>query len=726
MASKGSSTQNYEADKEKLKQFLSGFTTVDDNGRKKFPYADQLTRIAHREQVSLTINLDDLAEFDEELAQSVQENTRRYNMLAADAVWDLLPDYRENDPPARDALDVYINHRQLLEARTRQPGQDQGQENRNQFPPELMRRYEVFFKSSSASKTTPIRLVNAGSIGKLVNIKGIVTRATEVKPMMQVATYTCDQCGAETYQPVGGTSFMPQLMCPGDDCRVNRSGGRLTLQTRGSKFTKFQELRVQEHSDAVPVGHIPRSITIYARGETTRQAIPGNHVSICGIFLPLQKTGFGAMQGGLLSETFLEAHRIVQINKTEDEELGEEEISAEELKQLAEDSFYDKLASSIAPEIFGWDDVKKALLLLLVGGVDKNPAGMKIRGNINICLMGDPGVAKSQLLSYMDRLAARSQYTTGRGSSGVGLTAAVMKDPLTGEMTLEGGALVLADQGICCIDEFDKMEEGDRTAIHEVMEQQTISIAKAGIMTSLNARVSILAAANPQYGRYNPNRSLEKNINLPAALLSRFDLLWLMMDKADRENDKRIAQHITYVHMNSKHPPQTHDPLDMKLMRRYIALCRKQMPVIPPGLTDYIVGAYCEMRKEARNKTDMTFTSARTLLAILRLSTALARLRIVDQVDKEDVNEAMRLMEMSKDSLEAKNDDKARPQTVTDKIYAFIRDIADGKTLKMQDIRERCTNKGFKPDQIDKCIEEYEELNVWQVNQAKTKITFVD
>jgi DNA replication licensing factor MCM7 len=271
------------------------------------------------------------------------------------------------------------------------------------------------------------------------------------------------------------------------------------------------------------------------------------------------------------------------------------------------------------------------------------------------------------------------------------------------------------------------MEEGDRTAIHEVMEQQTISIAKAGILTSLNARVSILAAANPQFGRYNPNRSLEKNINLPAALLSRFDLLWLMMDKADRENDKKIAEHITYVHMNSKHPPQTHDPLDMKLMRRYIALCRKQNPVIPPGLTDYIVGAYCEMRKEARNKADMTFTSARTLLAILRLSTALARLRIVDQVDKEDVNEAMRLMEMSKDSLEARDEEKGRSMSITDKIFAFIRDIAEGaKTMKIPDIRERCTNKGFKPDQIDKCIEDYEELNVWQVNQAKTKITFVD
>merc|ERR1719323_32724 len=344
------------------------------------------------------------------------------------------------------------------------------------------------------------------------------------------------------------------------------------------------------------------------------------------------------MASGLLSDTFLEAHRIAVINKTEDEEMEDEEITQEELRQLQDDNFYETLSSSIAPEIYGHDDIKKALLLLLVGGVDRNPSGMKIRGNVNICLMGDPGVAKSQLLSYMDRLAPRSQYTTGRGSSGVGLTAAVMKDNLTGEMMLEGGALVLADQGICCIDEFDKMNESDRTAIHEVMEQQTISIAKAGIMTSLNARVSILAAANPAYGRYNFKKSVEANVQLPAALLSRFDLLWLIADKADREQDLRLAKHITYVHQHNINPPQQHTPIDMNLMRRYVALCQKKNPDVPKELTDYIVGSYCELRRESRDDPKQsTFTSARTLLAILRLSTALARLRLVDQVEKEDV-----------------------------------------------------------------------------------------
>ncbi|XP_038070926.1 DNA replication licensing factor mcm7-A-like isoform X2 [Patiria miniata] len=597
---------------------------------------------------------------------------------------------------------------------------------RNQFPPELMRRYEIYFKVPSQQKALSIRDVKADKIGKLASVRGIVTRCTEVKPMMTVATYTCDQCGAETYQPIGSPTFMPLLMCPSQACQANKSGGRLYLQTRGSKFVKFQEVKIQEHSDQVPVGHIPRSMTIYSRGETTRCCQPGDHIGVTGVYLPMLRVGFRQMAQGLLSETYMEAHHIVKMNKAAEEEMSLKELTDDEIQQIAEEDFYEKLACSIAPEIYGHEDVKKALLLLLVGGVDRNPKGMKIRGSINICLMGDPGVAKSQLLSYIDRLAPRSQYTTGRGSSGVGLTAAVMKDPITNEMVLEGGALVLADQGVCCIDEFDKMNETDRTAIHEVMEQQTISIAKAGIMTSLNARVAILAAANPAYGRYNPKKSIEHNIQLPAALLSRFDLLWLIQDKPDRENDLRLAQHITYVHQHNTQPPMQFTPLNMNLMRRYIALCQTKVPAIPESLTDYITGAYVEMRKEARGSKDTTFTSARTLLAILRLSTALARLRLVDVVEKEDVNEAMRLMEMSKESLHGQQEVTGRKQRSEDVVFSIIREMVSGKqSVKFADARQTCLAKGFTNDQFEEALDAYEELNVWQVNNARTKITFV-
>uniref|UniRef100_A0A915J4U6 DNA replication licensing factor MCM7 n=1 Tax=Romanomermis culicivorax TaxID=13658 RepID=A0A915J4U6_ROMCU len=783
---------DYNAQSERLKEFLTTFYLVDDvTSQKTYKYALQLQSIARRDQVALYIDLEDVHSFDPDLCSSISNNGRRYVNLFAQAVDDLLPAYMDiKKMPVKDALDAFIYQRLVNEERA--------QKERGDEP-------------TSTHKMLSVRDIKAEHIGKLVAVRGIVIRTTEVRPMAVVVTYTCDTCGSETYQPwstyghflpigcrcinqgppmhwhqsmgkksqniqhawsgpspvkklspvnhrqnfeafvskivtspeayhelkqaaiyrVDGPSFMPALHCPSKECQENKAGGKLMMQVRGSKFIKFQEIRIQEHSDQIPIGSIPRSMTIYVKGENTRAANPGDHIQISGIFLPQLKQGFRQMVQGLLTDTFLEAHSIKHLNSTdEDSNLADYQLTDEEVDLVAQDDFYEKLAYSIAPEIYGHEDVKKALLLMLVGGVDKNPRGMKIRGSINICLMGDPGVAKSQLLSYVDRLAVRSQYTTGRGSSGVGLTAAVMKDPITGEFLLEGGALVLADQGICCIDEFDKMMDADRTAIHEVMEQQTISIAKAGIMTSLNARTSILAAANPAYGRYNPRKTIEQNIQLPAALLSRFDLLWLIQDKPDHDNDLKLAEHITYVHTHSREPPHKFKPLDIHLIRRYLNLCKRKQPTIPETLTDHIVNTYVELRKDARNNKDTTFTSARTLLAILRLSSALARLRLADTVEQQDVLEACRLTEASKESLRPNIDPKTKIQKPVDRAFAVLRDmLQQDKNVKnmeisMTEAAKKCRAKGLDIKVLNECLDVYGQQGVMMVNQNKTKIIF--
>ncbi|XP_002739848.1 DNA replication licensing factor mcm7-like [Saccoglossus kowalevskii] len=321
----------------KIKQFLGEFYKDSDDGGKDFKYGRQLVHLAHREQVELTIDLEDVAEVDPDLAEAIVENTRRYTNLFADAVYEMMPDYKEKEIVNKDSLDVYIEHRLMMEQRLRGGRQNETEERdaRNKYPPELMRRYEIHFKAPSTQKPMATRDVKADSIGKLVVVRGIVTRCTEVKPMMTVATYTCDQCGAETYQVINSPTFMPLLTCPSQECTTNKSGGRLYLQTRGSKFTKFQEVKIQEHSDQVPVGNIPRSITIHCRGETTRQCGPGDHISVTGLFLPMLKTGFRQMAQGLLSETYLEANRIVTMNKTQDDELTAKELSEEEIRQIA-------------------------------------------------------------------------------------------------------------------------------------------------------------------------------------------------------------------------------------------------------------------------------------------------------------------------------------------------------------------------------------------------------
>jgi len=501
---------------------------------------------------------------------------------------------------------------------------------------ERIGKIKVRVRVSDPAFVTPLRSISSEHIGKFICVEGIVVRASPVRPMIKRAVFICSNCGQKIEIPQVEASFKPPSKCLG----CNRTG-TLRLIAEESEFVDSQILKIQERPEELPPGRMPRALEVRLQGkDVVDVARPGDHVRITGIVKTFQMRVKGVPTATF--EIYIELNDImVQSKEMELEEIDEE--TEQKIKELAQDPWiYEKIINSIAPSIYGYRHVKEAIMYLLFGGVPKHRPDVTIRGEIHILLVGDPGIAKSLLLQATAKLAPRGIYTSGRGTTAAGLTAAVVKDK-SGEFALEAGALVLADKGICCIDEIDKMRPEDRVAMHEAMEQQTISIAKGGIVATLNARTAILAAANPKLGRYDEYRTIIENINLPPTLLSRFDLIFRMRDIPDKARDKRMARYILDSHGRLKAPPP---PIPPDLLKKYIAYARKINPVLTAKAKDAIEKFFLSLRAESSVEGGIAITP-RQLEALIRLAEAHARVALRKKVTLEDAEAAIAIFKKS-------------------------------------------------------------------------------
>ncbi|KAJ8670144.1 hypothetical protein QAD02_001403 [Eretmocerus hayati] len=620
------SRANLQVFKKKFKEFLRQFH----EGNFNYKYRDTLKRHYNQRQYWIEVNLEDLAAFDESLAEKVNKQPTEYLPIFEEAAKDVADEITAPRPEGEEKME------------------------------------DIQVLLASDAHATPLRGMKPDTVAKLIKISGIIISASGVRSKATKISIQCRSCrntvpniaikpGLEGYPlpRVCGTEQPGRPKCPLDP---------FFIMPDKCQCVDFQILKLQELHDQVPQGEMPRHVQLYVDRYLCDRVVPGNRVIILGI-LCIKKVAKAGIKSGSKDKALVGIRssyiRVVGISIDGENNSGTHASSSEEeemFRRLASDpNLYERLTKSIAPSIFGAVDIKKAIACLLFGGSRKRmPDGLCRRGDINVLMLGDPGTAKSQLLKFVENVAPVCVYTSGKGSSAAGLTASVMRDASSRNFVMEGGAMVLADGGVVCIDEFDKMREDDRVAIHEAMEQQTISIAKAGITTTLNTRCSVVAAANSTFGRWDDTKG-DENIDFMPTILSRFDMIFIVKDEHIEERDIVLAKHVLSLHANANHMDNGDLPegeLSVSLLKKYINYCRLNCgPRLTAEAGEKLKNRYVMIRSSTDHqdggKRSAIPITVRQLESIIRISESLAKMRLQPFATEAHVDEALRLFQVS-------------------------------------------------------------------------------
>ena len=584
---------NYEEVVDRFKEFYEAYPDVSEPKYKKL-----IDKMKMEGKSSLDINFDDVIDFDFDLSEQ-----------------------------------LLIEPEQILSAPSEALKETYGAETE--------KRLTARFLNLPPKDRVDIRDIRAVHINKMIQVEGVVRRTSEVKPEVIEAVFSCERCGEYITVMQDSQVFKTPVTCSNPACGRN---GPFKLVKAYSKFVDWQSIKIQEKPEKLKGGRLPWNMDCIIKDDIVDIAHPGNVVTVVGTLKTIQES---SLKGGGKKTTFSKSIEVnsIEVKDKDIQDLELTEEDEERILELASDpKICENITNSIAPSIFGNEQVKYAVALQLFSSEAKilNDE-TRIRGDSHILLVGDPGVAKSQILKYINLVAPRSIYTSGKGTSAAGLTAAVIRDENSGSFALEAGALVIADNGIACIDEIDKMSNEDRSSIHEAMEQQTISIAKAGIIATLNARASILAAANPKRGRFDSYKPLGEQIDLLPTLLSRFDLIFILTDKPKESEDKKIAEHILKVHSREKEsiiPILSTDDI-----RKYAIYSKKMIKgiTLTEEAKNRLLEFYVSIRKKGEEKNTPIPITARQLESLIRLSEARARMRLSDKVIVEDVEDIIQL-----------------------------------------------------------------------------------